>query len=229
MRELIEELNIPEPIDPKEVAEPLGLGELEPVIVRLLCEEDEVVGRVLSRLLAAKRIGDSTVIPWKTLRTEKVEHLNNCRTNRTSSPRAKNQEEESEGYDQISVFRSCLSVKPETTGAALEMMEPRYHGNESGTQISVASRPSSKTERETQPIPERRALTRIGQVNLSPLRWEVSSEKLPKSGTRQLSATGRSLAAQLAPISTTGSSNGAAVARGPSLPTGPSRSSWAVW
>jgi len=77
MRELIEELNVPEPSDPKEVPEQLGLVESGPVIVPLLCEGDEVVGRVLSRLLAAEGIGDSTVISWKTLRTEKVERLKN--------------------------------------------------------------------------------------------------------------------------------------------------------
>jgi predicted PurR-regulated permease PerM len=77
MRELIEELNVPDPIDPKEVPEQLGLVDSAPVIVPLLCEGDEVVGRVLSHLLAAKRIGDSTVISWKTLRTEKVERLRN--------------------------------------------------------------------------------------------------------------------------------------------------------
>ena len=77
MRELIEELNVPEPSDPKEVPEQLGLVDSAPVIVPLLCEGDEVVGKVLSRLLAAERIGDSTVISWKTLRTEKVERLKN--------------------------------------------------------------------------------------------------------------------------------------------------------
>ncbi len=77
MRELIEELNVPEPSDPKEMPEQLGLVESGPVIVPLLCEGDEVVGRVLSRLLAAERISDSTVISWKTLRTEKVERLKN--------------------------------------------------------------------------------------------------------------------------------------------------------
>ena len=77
MRELIEELNVREPSDPKEVQEQLGLVESGPVIVPLLCEGDEVVGRVLSRLLAAEGIGDSTVISWKTLRTEKVERLKN--------------------------------------------------------------------------------------------------------------------------------------------------------
>jgi predicted PurR-regulated permease PerM len=75
MRELIEELNVPEPIDPKEVPEQLGIGDSAPVIVPLLCEGDEVVGRVLSRLLVGERIGESTVISWKTLRTEKVERL----------------------------------------------------------------------------------------------------------------------------------------------------------
>jgi hypothetical protein len=77
MRELIEELNVREPSDPKEVQEQLGLVESGPVIVPLLCEGDEVVGRVLSRLLAAEGIGGSTVISWKTLRTEKVERLKN--------------------------------------------------------------------------------------------------------------------------------------------------------
>ena len=62
MRELIEELNVPEPSDPKEVPEQLGSVESGPVIVPLLCEGEEVVGRVLSRLLAAEGIGDSTVI-----------------------------------------------------------------------------------------------------------------------------------------------------------------------
>jgi predicted PurR-regulated permease PerM len=75
MRELIEELNVPEPIDSKEVPEQLGIGDSAPVIVPLLCEGDEVVGRVLSRLLVGERIGESTVISWKTLRTEKVERL----------------------------------------------------------------------------------------------------------------------------------------------------------
>jgi predicted PurR-regulated permease PerM len=75
VRELIEELNVPEPIDPKEVPEQLGIGDSAPVIVPLLCEGDEVVGRVLSRLLIGERIGESTVISWKTLRTEKVERL----------------------------------------------------------------------------------------------------------------------------------------------------------
>jgi predicted PurR-regulated permease PerM len=75
MRELIEELNVPEPIDSKEVPEQLGIGDSAPIIVPLLCEGDEVVGRVLSRLLVGERIGESTVISWKTLRTEKVERL----------------------------------------------------------------------------------------------------------------------------------------------------------
>jgi len=75
MRELIEELNVPEPSDLQEVSEQLGLANSAPVIVPLLCEGDEVVGRILSRLLAAERIGDSTVISWKSLRTEKVGRL----------------------------------------------------------------------------------------------------------------------------------------------------------
>jgi predicted PurR-regulated permease PerM len=75
MRELIEELSLSEPSDRKDVPEQLKLVHSAPVIVPLLCEGDEVVGRVLSRLLAAEMIGDSAVISWKTLRTEKVERL----------------------------------------------------------------------------------------------------------------------------------------------------------
>jgi methylmalonyl-CoA mutase cobalamin-binding subunit len=44
------------------------------VIVPLVGEGDEVVGRVLARLLEARGIG-SRLLPWRTLRSEKVEHL----------------------------------------------------------------------------------------------------------------------------------------------------------
>jgi hypothetical protein len=69
---------------------------------------------------------------------KKGEDLSIAARTEPSSSRAKNQEEESESYVQNSVFssRTCLSGKPETTGAALEIMEPRSHGNESGVQRS---------------------------------------------------------------------------------------------
>jgi hypothetical protein len=86
-----------------------------------------------------------------------------CRTNRAVISRAENQEKESESYVQNSVFRSrtCLSGKPETTAAALEIMEPRSHGNESRVQRGCR----------IQTGPERGALTPIGQINLSPVGW----------------------------------------------------------
>jgi hypothetical protein len=69
---------------------------------------------------------------------EKGEGLSTPARKGPSFSRAKNQEEESGTYDQNSVFssRTCLSGKPETTGAALEIMDPRFHGNESGDQRS---------------------------------------------------------------------------------------------
>jgi hypothetical protein len=63
---------------PRHSQNPVTIGSqktIEPFVPIQLCEGDEVVGRVLSHLLVGERIGESTVISWKTLRTEKVERL----------------------------------------------------------------------------------------------------------------------------------------------------------
>jgi hypothetical protein len=69
---------------------------------------------------------------------EKGEGLSTPARKEPSSSGAKNQEVESETYVQNSVFssRTCFSDKPETTAAALEIMDPCFHGNESGDQRS---------------------------------------------------------------------------------------------
>jgi AI-2E family transporter len=73
MRELLEELTVPPPknSDPLQQAEPQNSAL---VIVPFVGEGDEIVGRVLARLLEAEGIG-SNLISWRTLRTEKVERL----------------------------------------------------------------------------------------------------------------------------------------------------------
>jgi hypothetical protein len=74
IRELIEELNIPTPsdsVEPSEQPEPSDSGLF---IVPALGEGDEVVGRILARLLEGEGIG-SNLLSWRTLHTEKVERL----------------------------------------------------------------------------------------------------------------------------------------------------------
>jgi predicted PurR-regulated permease PerM len=75
MRELIEELTVSPPADAA------GPVELEPapekpeiVIVPFLGEGDEVVGRILARLLQTETIGVE-LLSWRTLRAEKAEKL----------------------------------------------------------------------------------------------------------------------------------------------------------
>jgi len=74
LRELIEEMTVegstqleppPEPSTPKQPGT---------AIVPFMGEGDEIVGRVIARLLAAKGI-DSDLLSWRTLRAEKVERL----------------------------------------------------------------------------------------------------------------------------------------------------------
>jgi predicted PurR-regulated permease PerM len=74
MRELIEELTVPAPGNAEGRSESLAPQDLRLVIVPLVGEGDEVVGRVLARLLEARGIG-SRLLPWRTLRSEKVKHL----------------------------------------------------------------------------------------------------------------------------------------------------------
>jgi predicted PurR-regulated permease PerM len=74
MREIIEELTVPASGNAEGRSESLAPQDLRLVIVPLVGEGDEVVGRVLARLLEARGIG-SRLLPWRTLRSEKVEHL----------------------------------------------------------------------------------------------------------------------------------------------------------
>jgi predicted PurR-regulated permease PerM len=76
MRELIEELAVP---TPETSAETLALDKSpverpEIVIVPFLGEGDEVVGRILARLLEGQEIRVN-LLSWRTLRAEKVERL----------------------------------------------------------------------------------------------------------------------------------------------------------
>ena len=73
IRELIEQLNV-RPSDSDEASEHLELKDFGLAIVPFLSEGDEVVGRILARLLEAKGVG-SNLLAWKTLRTEKLERL----------------------------------------------------------------------------------------------------------------------------------------------------------
>ena len=74
MRELIEQLNVPPPSNSKELSDQPGPQDLELVIVPLVGEGDEVVGRILARLLEVEGIG-STLLASKTLRAEKIQRL----------------------------------------------------------------------------------------------------------------------------------------------------------
>src|SRR5580704_4988733 len=69
---------------------------------------------------------------------EKGEGLPTPARTEPSSSRPKNQEKESESYVQNSVFCSRIrrSGKLESIRRALEILEPRSHGNESGVQRS---------------------------------------------------------------------------------------------
>lgn len=76
LRELIEELTVSAPAD---AAHQLDLEKPSPekpeiIIVPFLGEGDEIVGRILARLLEAKAIGVD-LLSWRTLRAEKVQRL----------------------------------------------------------------------------------------------------------------------------------------------------------
>jgi predicted PurR-regulated permease PerM len=74
MRELIEELTIPTPSNPEEPSENPGSADSGVVIVPFVREGDEVVGRILARLLEAEGI-NSTLLSWRTLHGEKIQRL----------------------------------------------------------------------------------------------------------------------------------------------------------
>jgi hypothetical protein len=73
IRELIEQLTVP-PSNSDDALEQLELKDFGLAIVPFLSEGDEVVGRILARLLEAKGVGGN-LLSWKTLRTEKLERL----------------------------------------------------------------------------------------------------------------------------------------------------------
>ena len=74
MRELIEELTIPTPSNPEERSENPAAPDSGLVIVPFVREGDEVVGRILARLLEAEGI-NSNLLSWRTLRAEKIQRL----------------------------------------------------------------------------------------------------------------------------------------------------------
>jgi hypothetical protein len=74
MREIVEELTVPVTTGMDE-ALPLSDPHISGVvIVPLVGEGDELVGNILERLLEAEGIG-STLLPWRTLRSEKLQRL----------------------------------------------------------------------------------------------------------------------------------------------------------
>jgi predicted PurR-regulated permease PerM len=73
MRELIDELTVPGPSDAVSPAES-SIEKPEVVVVPFLGEGDEVVGKILVRLLEAGGVGVN-LLSWRTLRAEKVERL----------------------------------------------------------------------------------------------------------------------------------------------------------
>jgi predicted PurR-regulated permease PerM len=74
MRELIEELTVVGSCDSEERAEQSERPESGLVIVPVHSEGDEMVGRILARLLEAEGV-DSKLLPWRTLRGEKIDRL----------------------------------------------------------------------------------------------------------------------------------------------------------
>jgi predicted PurR-regulated permease PerM len=77
LRELIEEMTVERSTEleqPPEQTEQPGLA-----IVPFMGEGDEIVGRVIARLLAAKGIG-TDLLSWRTLRAEKMERLKELKT-----------------------------------------------------------------------------------------------------------------------------------------------------
>jgi predicted PurR-regulated permease PerM len=74
MRELIEELTVQDPSDSEEPPKQPERSNASLVIVPVLSEGDEIVGRLLARLLEAKGV-DSDLLHWRILRQEKIHRL----------------------------------------------------------------------------------------------------------------------------------------------------------
>jgi hypothetical protein len=78
LRELIEEMTVVRSTQLKQPPEESTRKPPETAIVPFMGEGDEIVGRVIARLLAAKGIGVD-LLSWRTLRAEKVERLKESR------------------------------------------------------------------------------------------------------------------------------------------------------
>jgi hypothetical protein len=74
LRELIEEMTVERSAELEQPPEQSTPEQPGMAIVPFMGEGDEIVGRVIARLLAAKGIG-TDLLSWRTLRAEKVERL----------------------------------------------------------------------------------------------------------------------------------------------------------
>jgi len=74
LRELIEEMKVERSVELEQPPEQSTPKQPGMAIVPFMGEGDEIVGRVIARLLAAKGIG-TDLLSWRTLRAEKVERL----------------------------------------------------------------------------------------------------------------------------------------------------------
>jgi len=74
MREIVEELTVPAKAGLDETSPLSDLEASGVVIVPFVGEGDELVGNILERLLGAAGIG-SVLLPWKTLRSEKLQRI----------------------------------------------------------------------------------------------------------------------------------------------------------
>jgi hypothetical protein len=87
LRELIEEMNVEIPTETERPPDQSASGQPVMAIVPFMGESDEIVGSVIGRLLAAEGIG-TVLLPWKTLRAEKVERLKELKPSGFCSPRS---------------------------------------------------------------------------------------------------------------------------------------------
>jgi predicted PurR-regulated permease PerM len=78
---LIEDMTVEQSTELEQPAEASTLEDPGTAVVPFLGEGDEIVGRVISRLLAAKGI-DTSLLPWRTLIAEKVERLKELKASR---------------------------------------------------------------------------------------------------------------------------------------------------
>ena len=79
LRELIEEMTVEIPTESEQPPEQSTPEQPGMAIVPFIGEGDEIVGRVVARLLAANGIG-TDLLSWRTLRAEKVERLKELKT-----------------------------------------------------------------------------------------------------------------------------------------------------